>query len=125
MAWRDNPLGIVLDGTKNADLKRLKAEGISFVVIDGAVGPEKRNPTIAKVVQDAYDNGMPVVMMFTPYPDQEQHTVQGNIQAHIPMAQAITKNFLIHAYIINVERYWTGEDYEEYLAGKRKYADIR
>ena len=125
MAWRDNPLGIVIDGTQRVDLAKLKAEGLEFVVIDAAVGPYNKNPELSRQIQAAYDAKLPVLMMFTPYPDMEQHTPDGNVAAHMPLAKGITVNHLHHAYVVSVERNWTGTDYEEYKAGRRKYADIR
>lgn len=125
MAWRDNPLGIVIDGTQRVDLAKLKAEGLAFVVIDAAVGPDKKNPELSKQVQDAYDARLPVLLMFTPYPDMEQHTNDGNVAAHLPSAQGITVNRKHHAYVVSAERNWTGTDYEEFKAGTRKYDAIR
>lgn len=125
MAWRDNPMGVFLYENRKADLKKLKADGISFVIVHAAMGPSITNPFYSQVVQDAYDNDLPILAVFTPYPAQDDITYAQNPGTQLKNAQQLTVNRKLYGYILNADRYWTGTDYEESVAGTRKTENIR
>ncbi len=117
MSWNTNAVGVVVDKTMNADFAALKAAGFSFVVIEAGLGFDvgdvpAANPALADQIQKAADAGLPVLAQWTPFPAYDDYTFEQMGPAQIPYAQKALANKLYHAFVVSIERYWTGLDLE-------------
>lgn len=119
--WKDNALGVVVDGTMDASFAQLKAEGASFVTIEAGVGFTP-NPALAEQIAKARSAGLAVILQYTPFPAMEDYTQQGIADAQVVFLRNQIAGKVFHGLVISIERYWTGEGTEE--SGKPKATDM-
>jgi hypothetical protein len=112
MAWKENALGLVIDRTMDTDFAALKAQGLSFVILDAGVAYDF-NPAFNEQYNKAKAAGLPVLVQFTPISAIDDYTFEAPAQEQIPQLKKVLGTKEINGLIISMERYWVGWDLEQ------------
>jgi hypothetical protein len=112
MSWRDNPVGIVVDGSMAVDFAAAAKWGVSFAIVYCGLGYDQKNERWPAQVHQAYDTGIPIVAKYTPLPAIDDYTQPAVPQVQIPWLKKLITNKKFYGLIIDVTRYWTGFDIE-------------
>ncbi len=122
MAWRDKPVGFVVDGYIDVNetmLKALKEEGVRFIVSFATTSPWDVDAGFADVCRHAATVGLPVYSLHTTFPALDNYTQEDCPEAHYAVIQKALQFKKIAGAIVNAERYTVDLDLERYAKGER------
>jgi hypothetical protein len=110
MTWADKPIGIyVSDAAAKVDFKRLVDEGLKFAVISIGTGLTK-DDMYAQFVDEAYDANIPILLLYTPYPEIYNVSADKVISDQFAFVKTLLVNKAFEGIVINCERSWRGEE---------------
>lgn len=111
MGWQTNALGIVVDQRTDADYAALKAQGVSFVVVDLGTG-FTANTNYKEQLEKAKAAGLAVLFQYSPFPALDDYTFDALPREQAAQVLKWLAGLNFSGFIVSIDRYWTGLDVE-------------